>query len=64
MASSKSKQYRRKTEKAGLNNPEIGRNHWHRKPQTQVVGNKKAEQRRTQCRNKGRSDGAYFLSAG
>ncbi|MBD3921484.1 hypothetical protein H8B09_22140 [Paenibacillus sp. PR3] len=34
-----------------------GRNEWTRKPQTQVVTNRKAEQRRTWCR-KGIDDGA------
>jgi hypothetical protein len=61
MGMSKSKQYRRKTERAGLNNPEISRNQWHRKPHTQIVQNKKAEQRRTQCRHKGSRDGAHFF---
>jgi hypothetical protein len=40
-----------------------GRIQWHRKPQTQVVQNKKAEQRRTQCRHKGSRDGADFVRA-
>ncbi|GMK42731.1 hypothetical protein PCCS19_57910 [Paenibacillus sp. CCS19] len=34
-----------------------GRNEWIRKPQTQVIKNRKAEQRRTWCR-KGIDDGA------
>jgi hypothetical protein len=38
-----------------------GRIQWHRKPQTQVVQNKKAEQRRTQCRRNGSRDGADFV---
>ncbi|MCJ8012386.1 hypothetical protein MUG84_11650 [Paenibacillus sp. KQZ6P-2] len=37
-----------------------GRVSWSRKPMTQVVANKKAEQRRTWCR-KGTDDGAIFL---
>ncbi len=37
------------------------RQQWTRKPQTQVVINKKAEQRRTMCRNKGIPDGAIYL---
>lgn len=62
MANSKAKQLRLKKQREGYNNPEIGRIEWQRKPQTQVVQNKKAEQRRTQCRRKGSSDGAYFLA--
>lgn len=38
-----------------------GRNTWNRKPMTQVVANKKAEQRRSWCR-KGTDDGAIFLT--
>lgn len=38
-----------------------GRNTWSRKPMTQVVANKKAEQRRSWCR-KGTDDGAIFLT--
>jgi hypothetical protein len=60
MGISKSKQQRRKTERAGNVNPEISRLQWQRKPQTQVVANKKAEQRRTHCRHKGSRDGADF----
>jgi hypothetical protein len=60
---SKSKQHRKRIERAGLNNPEISRLLWHRKPHTQVVQNKKAEQRRTQCRHKGSRDGAGFFIA-
>jgi hypothetical protein len=63
MGISKSKQHRNKIERAGLNNPEISRMLWHRKPQSQVVQNKKAEQRRTQCRHKGSRDGADFIRA-
>ncbi|MWV42432.1 hypothetical protein GRF59_02200 [Paenibacillus sp. HJL G12] len=37
-----------------------GRVTWSRKPMTQVVANKKAEQRRAWCR-KGTDDGAIFL---
>lgn len=36
---------------------------WTRKPHTQVVMNKKAEQRRTFCR-KGGTDGAVYLYPG
>ena len=36
---------------------------WTRKPHTQVVINKKAEQRRTFCR-KGGTDGAVYLCTG
>lgn len=63
MGMSKSKQHRKKIERSGLNNPEISRMLWHRKPHTQVVQNKKAEQRRTQCRHKGSRDGADFIIA-
>jgi hypothetical protein len=61
MGQSKSKQQRRKSERAGKLNPETSRNQWHRKPQTQIVLNKKAEQRRTLCRQQGSRDGADFL---
>lgn len=61
MSISKSKQLRRKLARSGRNNPEISRSWWQRKPQTQVVQNKKAEQRRTLCRQKGSRDGADFL---
>ncbi|EFM11889.1 hypothetical protein PaecuDRAFT_1497 [Paenibacillus curdlanolyticus YK9] len=37
-----------------------GRNQWVRKPHTQVVTNRKAEQRRTWCR-KGTDDGAVLF---
>ncbi|MEI0737553.1 hypothetical protein VQ056_14250 [Paenibacillus sp. JTLBN-2024] len=37
-----------------------GRVTWSRKPMTQVVMNKKAEQRRTWCR-KGTDDGAFLF---
>ncbi|GIO29079.1 MULTISPECIES: hypothetical protein [Paenibacillus] len=39
-----------------------GRITWNRKPMTQVVMNKKAEQRRTWCR-KGTDDGAFFIAS-
>ncbi|OZB95252.1 hypothetical protein [Paenibacillus sp. XY044] len=37
-----------------------GRKSWSRKPMTQVVNNKKAEQRRSWCR-KGTDDGAFLI---
>jgi len=37
------------------------RNVWHRKPATQVQPNKKAEQRRSFCRNRGKDEGAFPL---
>ncbi|WP_152397998.1 hypothetical protein [Paenibacillus cellulositrophicus] len=37
-----------------------GRKSWSRKPMTQVVSNKKAEQRRSWCR-KGTDDGAFLI---
>ncbi|MFC5471424.1 hypothetical protein ACFPPD_22295 [Cohnella suwonensis] len=64
MGKSKSKQERLKREREGANNPEIARLTWQRKPQTQVVMNKKAEQRRTYCRRGGSSEGAIFMPAG
>ncbi len=41
---------------------DASRQQWTRKPQTQIVINKKAEQRRTMCRKKGIPDGAVFIS--
>jgi len=32
---------------------------WQRKPATQVQPNKKAEQRRSFCRNRGKDEGAF-----
>jgi len=61
MGKSKTKQKRLKAERAGLFNPELNRGQWHRKPLTQVVQNKIAEQRRTQCRTRGSRDGADFF---
>jgi len=61
MGMSKAKKARLKQERAGELNPEIVRGQWHRKPQTQVVLNKKADQRRTQCRHTGSRDGADSL---
>ncbi|MBB3128105.1 hypothetical protein FHS19_002759 [Paenibacillus rhizosphaerae] len=37
-----------------------GRKSWSRKPMTQVISNKKAEQRRSWCR-KGTDDGAFLM---
>jgi len=61
MSTSKNKRRRLKQERSGSINPEIGRSNWMRKPQTQVVQNKKAEQRRSLCRRRGIDDGAVFL---
>jgi hypothetical protein len=58
---SQSKSNRLKAERSGLINPEISRNQWHRKPQTQVLRNMKAEQRRSLCRNKGMDEGAVYF---
>jgi len=44
-------------------NPDAHRGQWHRKPITQVQPNRKAQQRRTFCRMKGKDDGAVFMSA-
>ncbi|MEC0239695.1 hypothetical protein P4H66_07450 [Paenibacillus dokdonensis] len=59
----KSKQYKAaKSAQANQPAPVLGgRISWSRKPMTQVVANKKAEQRRSWCR-KGTDDGAIFLS--
>ncbi|RUS45226.1 hypothetical protein [Cohnella sp. AR92] len=62
MSRSKTQKQRQKQERVGVLNPEMLRNQWQRKPLTQVQPNRKAEQRRSQCRRKGRSDGADFLS--
>lgn len=64
MGMSKAKRARRRHEREGELSPEISRGQWHRKPQTQVVMNKKADQRRTQCRHPGSRDGADSLSGG
>jgi len=40
---------------------DTSRQQWTRKPQTQIVTNKKAEQRRTMCRKKGIPDGAVLM---
>ncbi|MFC5530913.1 hypothetical protein [Cohnella yongneupensis] len=61
MGMSTSKRARRKDEREGKLNPEMQRGQWQRKPHTQVVTNKKAEQRRTQCHHKGSRDGADLL---
>ncbi|TJY42186.1 hypothetical protein E5161_09255 [Cohnella pontilimi] len=58
MANSKTKKARLRAERAGHLNPDIVRGEWSRKPQTQVVPNVKAEQRRSQCRRKGSREGA------
>ncbi|RJG17758.1 hypothetical protein [Paenibacillus thiaminolyticus] len=59
---SKAKRQRRKIERSGGINPDIVRNTWTRKPHTQIVPNKKAEQRRMACR-KGRGAVPYFPAA-
>lgn len=59
--SSKSQRQRKKLERENKLNPEIKRQQWNRKPQTQVVINKKAEQRRSQCRKKWHDDSAVLL---
>lgn len=64
MGMSRTKRARLKHEREGGLNPEISRGQWHRKPHTQVVLNKKAEQRRTQSRHKGSRDGADLLLFG
>ncbi len=64
MGMSKAKRARRKHEREGELGPAIRRGQWHRKPQTQIVMNKKADQRRTQCRHPGSRDGADSLLGG
>ena len=59
--SSKAQRNRRKLEREHKLNPEISRQQWIRKPQTQVVMNKKAEQRRSMCRKYGHDDSAVLL---
>lgn len=59
--SSKAQRQRKKLERENKLNPEIKRQQWNRKPQTQVVINKKAEQRRSQCRKKSHHDSAVLL---
>jgi hypothetical protein len=61
MSKSQIKKRKREAGQAGRIDPELNRIRWHRKPQTQVVMNKKAEQRRTQCRRKGSREGADFF---
>ena len=46
----------------GRPDPTLFRNEWNRKPQTQVVPNRKAEQRRSCCRNRS-EDGAVSFAA-
>ncbi|MBR2568784.1 MAG: hypothetical protein IKE34_06320 [Paenibacillus sp.] len=58
--SHKAKRDRRKLEREHARNPEMRRNVWQRKPFTQAVPNKKAEQRRSMCRKKRHDDGAVF----
>jgi hypothetical protein len=60
MSTSKNKRHRLKLERSGSVNPEISRSSWARKPQTQVICNMKAEQRRSLCRRRGIDDGAVF----
>ena len=59
--SSKAQRDRRKRVREHKLNPEVSRQHWSRKPLTQVVTNKKAEQRRLKCRREGHDDGAVYL---
>jgi len=61
MGNAKAKKRKSKAGQAGRIEPDLQRVLWRRKPQTQVVMNKKAEQRRTQCRRKGSREGADFF---
>lgn len=58
---SKAQRQRKKMIREGRLNPVISRNMWARKPATQIVKNKKAEQRRSFCR-KSRSNSADFFT--
>ncbi|EPY06089.1 hypothetical protein PAALTS15_16461 [Paenibacillus alvei TS-15] len=57
---SKTSNKRRKSERAGHLDPSLLRGSWTRKPYTQVVPNKKAEQRRSLCRKRV-DDGAVVI---
>ncbi len=58
----KARRRRKKMMREGRPDPTLLRNEWNRKPQTQVVPNRKAEQRRSCCRNRG-EDGAVSFAA-
>ena len=60
MGQSKAQKLRKKQVREGRINPEMLRSTWQRKPQEQVVINKRAEQHRSYCRKQG-DDGAVFL---
>lgn len=60
MNMSQSLRHRRKRIREGKADPALQRQQWMRKPQTQVVQNKKAENRRTYCR-KGSEDGGFVF---
>lgn len=55
--SKKAQRHRKRMIREGKLDPVLRRGEWMRKPQTQVVPNRKAEQRRSFCRKNG-EDGA------
>lgn len=56
----RAKKMRKKKIREGHLDPIIKRNVWNRKPMTQVVPNRKKEERRTFCRKKG-EDGVFVF---
>ena len=63
MSMSQSSRQRHKRIREGKPDPAIQRQEWMRKPQTQVVPNRKAENRRTYCR-RGSEDGGLIFPGG
>ncbi len=61
MARSKAEKRRRQKIREGRLDPGTTRREWQRKPITQIVMNKKAEQRRSYCRNDGDDLAAPFF---
>lgn len=55
----RAKQSRQKRVREGHMDPAVKRKMWERKPMTQVVPNRKKEERRTYCR-KGGQDGVFL----
>ncbi|WP_096182161.1 hypothetical protein [Effusibacillus lacus] len=60
MSKSKAKRSRLKKVREGSLDPTLHRNVWNRKPQTQIVNNRKAEERRSFCRKKHEDGALYF----
>jgi len=61
MGKSKTRSIRTEAERADRYHPATDRRQWQRKPFTQIQPNRKAEQRRLQCRNRGNRNGADFF---